>query len=180
MKTRSAPLFVPRVLAGSTSFPLAARPSGKGKKNKVFLEEKKKAIPVAIKSQPHRSHLGVSEAACPHTLRQACEEQRAANRCGQRADGTERPQKQPAHASTGPGPCSAPPHSLLLCCCKEQTRVQTSCTTHSFLRVRKWDADGVHGDRTGQGARPTVRHSAWSDAKPTDEGTHRRLKANQG
>lgn len=147
MKTRSAPLFVPRVLAGSTSFPLAARPSGKGKKNKVFLEEKKKAIPVAIKSQLHRSHLGVSDAACPHTLRQACEEQRAANRCGQRADGTERPQKQPARASTGPGPCSAPPHSLLLCCCEEQTRVQTSCTTHSFPRVRKWDADGVHGDR---------------------------------
>lgn len=111
-------------------------PQWQGKKKiKSFLRKKKKDIPVTTKSQLHRSHLGVSDAACPHTLRQACEEQRAANRCGQRADSTERPQKQPARASTGPGPRSAPPRSLLLCCCEEQTRVQTSCTTHSFLRV---------------------------------------------
>lgn len=34
----------------------------------------------------------------------------------------------------------------------------------------------VRGDRTGQDACPTVRHSAWSNAKPTHEGTRSRLK----
>lgn len=93
------------------------------------------------------------------------------------------PWKQPAQASTGPGPtllhttASGPGAARNRCECEFCLHAVTAggCATwssHSFPGVRK-ECVCVSGE---QDTCPTVRHSDWSNAKPTHKWTHSRLK----